>query len=68
MKSVPGAVIDPAKLPDYGRPLLRPVIFIRATLHGTLFKEEDEVIQAHDIKLEDAEDAAGEPFLSLRQF
>ncbi|KZV93439.1 hypothetical protein EXIGLDRAFT_717163 [Exidia glandulosa HHB12029] len=58
VKSVPGAVIDPAKLPDYGRPLLRPIIFIRSTLHKTLFQEVDEVIQAHDIKLDD--DSAAE--------
>ncbi|EJD52322.1 hypothetical protein AURDEDRAFT_111072 [Auricularia subglabra TFB-10046 SS5] len=46
---------DPWSLPDYGRPLLRPVVFVRATLQKTLFEEVDEVIQAHDIVLEDPE-------------
>lgn len=60
VKNVPGAVIDPATLPDYGRPLLRPVVFVRAQLHKTLFEEVDEVIQAHDIRLEDDDNVTGE--------
>lgn len=47
------AVIDPSKLPDFGRPLLRPIIFIRSTINATLFKTVDEVLQGHEIKLEE---------------
>ena len=46
---------DPFSLPDYGRPLLRPVIFVRATVQKTLFEQVDEVIQAHDITLDQDE-------------
>ncbi|KAH7107935.1 hypothetical protein BKA62DRAFT_680461 [Auriculariales sp. MPI-PUGE-AT-0066] len=53
------AVIDPSKLPDFGRQLLRPVIFVRSTLHATLFKNVDEVLQAHEIKLEDEAESEG---------